>query len=88
MILPDTDLGGALLVAEAMRANVEGLRITHRYAGPDSGVVTISAGVATVVPARGHSDSADLIRQADEALYQAKEGGRNRIAAASLRPVV
>ncbi len=88
VILPDTDLGGALLVAEAMRANVEGLRITHRYAGPESGVVTISAGVATVVPARGHIDSADLIRQADEALYQAKEGGRNRIAAASLRPVI
>ncbi|MDD3325527.1 MAG: diguanylate cyclase [Zoogloea sp.] len=88
VILPDTDLGGALLVAEAMRASVEGLRITHRYAGPESGVVTISAGVATLVPARGHSDSADLIRQADEALYQAKEGGRNRIAAASLRPVI
>lgn len=87
-ILPDTDPGGALRVAEAMRAAVEALRITHRHSGTDLGVVSISAGVATRVPARSQSDSAELVRQADEALYKAKQGGRNRVAAASLRPAI
>lgn len=84
-ILPDTDPAGALRMAEAMRAAVEALRITHRYSGSALGVVSISVGVATRVPTRSQSDSAELIRQADEALYRAKQGGRNRIAAASLQ---
>ena len=87
-ILPDTDPGGALRVAEAMRAAVEALRITHRHSGSDLGVVSISVGVATRVPDRSQTDAAELVRQADEALYRAKQGGRNRIAAASLQPAI
>ena len=84
MILPDTDITGALQVAESMRAAVEGLGITHRYAR-GSGVVTVSIGVASVVPGRNAGDSAELLKAADDALYQAKQGGRNRIAAGAVR---
>jgi len=84
VILPDTDITGALQVAEGMRSAVEGLRITHRYAR-GNGVVTVSIGVASVIPGRNEGLSADLLKAADDALYQAKESGRNRIAAAAVR---
>ena len=84
VILPDTDITGALQVAEGMRSAVEGLRITHRYAR-GSGVVTVSIGVASVIPERNEGLSADLLKAADDALYQAKESGRNRIAATAVR---
>ncbi|GHT86942.1 diguanylate cyclase response regulator [Betaproteobacteria bacterium] len=82
VILPDTMLEGAQLVAEAMRAGVEGLGISHSWS-PVSSVVTISIGLATIIPPRGSEGGISaLIRAADDALYQAKEGGRNRVQAA------
>ena len=80
-ILPDTEITGALQVAEAMRSAVEGLNITHRYSKGGS-VVTISIGVASTTPLRSGSDSSVLLKRADDALYRAKQAGRNRIAAA------
>lgn len=77
-ILPETGESGALAVAEAMRAGVESLSITHRFssAGP---VVSISVGVATMVPMRGDDNGfINLLKAADQALYQAKAAGRNR----------
>lgn len=79
-ILPDTASDGACAVAEAMRAAVEALGITHRHsvAAP---VVTISAGVASAAPVRGGvQEPAELLKLADDALYRAKQGGRNRYA--------
>ena len=87
VILPDTDLTGAKRVAEAMRAAVEGLRIAHRFA-ESGGVVTISIGVATMVPTRGEAESAVLLKRADDALYRAKQAGRNRVVAAAGLSVV
>lgn len=75
-LLPDTSLRKARLIAERMRAAVEALAIAHP-AAPD-GVVTISVGVASVVPGDDTSIEA-LVREADRALYTAKSDGRNRV---------
>lgn len=79
VLLPNTDRNGALLVAEQLRKAVQSLEITHSETA--AGVVTISLGVATTVPARGASAD-DFLDAADQALYRAKEQGRNQVAAA------
>jgi diguanylate cyclase (GGDEF)-like protein len=77
VLLPHTDLAGAVAVAEKMRQGVNGLRIAH--AGNPAGIVTISAGVAAFVPTRGGGCAQDLLAAADAALYAAKSGGRDRV---------
>jgi diguanylate cyclase (GGDEF)-like protein len=64
-------------LAELLRASVETMRIEHR-SSPASTVVTISVGVATMIPDRDR-DPAALLKSADEALYAAKAAGRNRV---------
>ena len=79
-VMPDTDAEGALQVAEKLRSAVEDLRIEHE--GSDaSSFVTISAGVAGVIPEHDTPPSA-LVFRADQALYRAKRAGRNRCEAA------
>lgn len=79
VVLPDTPAGGALLIAEAVRSAVEALGLPHG-ASRVAPYVTVSVGVATAVPA-GESSWADLVRDADRALYRAKDLGRNRVEA-------
>ena len=80
IILPSTDAGGGLRVAQRLREVIHALDIAHEAAA-ELGRVTISIGVATLVPERdSHSDA--LIASADAALYRAKAGGRNRVEAA------
>lgn len=81
-ILPDTDLPGALKIAERMRAAVFDLGIAH--SGSLLGRLTISVGVAHAVPVRGSSPEM-LVEAADAALYDAKRGGRNRVAGENYR---
>ncbi len=77
VILPDTDLEGALAVAEELRIAVKALAIPHAESKISS-VVTISLGVAAEVP--DTNDGPDpLVKRADEALYRAKNEGRNRV---------
>jgi diguanylate cyclase (GGDEF)-like protein len=78
VLLPNTAQDGARRIAEAICAGVRGAGMPH--GASDLGFVTISAGVATVVPAPG-DDGRALVETADAALYEAKEGGRNGVRA-------
>lgn len=77
LILPATTAGGARMIAEKLRRAVEALAMPHAPASP-IGWITISGGVATVVPAEQDQPSS-LVGSADLALYRAKHGGKNRI---------
>ena len=74
LVLPGTDLEGASLLGERVRAAIEAAEFDVGAAAPHS--VTVSIGVATL--ASGQSPDA-LLAAADEALYRAKGDGRNRV---------
>lgn len=76
-ILPETEGDGAALIAEQLRCAVLGAGISHGGA-PAGGHVSISAGVATMIPSHG-LQSPILVDMADKALYVAKRDGRNRV---------
>jgi diguanylate cyclase (GGDEF)-like protein len=76
VILPQTDVAGAELLAERMRAALAGIEI-DRLDGGGRLRVTASFGVASL-PANA-SDKDSLIAEADAALYRAKRGGKNRV---------
>jgi len=86
VLLPHTDLEGAMHLAEELRQAVLGLGIQH--SGSAEGQVTISLGCAAYTPTSGE-DRTTLFEMADAALYEAKRSGRNRCSAASAstRPV-
>lgn len=76
IVLPSTDLTGAVTAAERLRAAVEALAMPHKPSR--HGMVTISAGVASLMPNESNRSS-DLLQAADAALYDAKHAGRNRV---------
>jgi diguanylate cyclase (GGDEF)-like protein len=80
VVLPNTDSQGARTVAEEIRMAVERLNLPHD--GNPHERVTVSAGCATHYPEQ-ESAPEMLFRAADQALYRAKAGGRNRIETAS-----
>ena len=75
-VLSDTELTGALNVAESIRQAIAALIIPHEVS--PTGHVTISIGVAVARPGLGASCAA-LVKEADQALYDAKRGGRNQV---------
>lgn len=79
VVLPETDLEGAVAVARELRLGVQALHISHASSRHD-GFVTISQGVAACIPTLDGTFES-LIAQADVALYAAKRAGRNRVAA-------
>ncbi|MBW4463630.1 MAG: diguanylate cyclase [Nodosilinea sp. WJT8-NPBG4] len=76
VLLPETDLVGAKLVADRIEQGLKHLAIAHGES--PMGRVTLSIGVAYQVPQQSSSPEA-LVRQADQWLYQAKSAGRNTI---------
>jgi len=76
LILPDTNEAGAMAIAERLRQAVLDLAIPHD--GSDTGVVTVSLGVAAYPPDQRVRTCEDLLIRADQALYAAKNAGRNQ----------
>ena len=77
VILTDTPVLGAQQVAETVRQEMAKIVVS---AGDRRVAVTVSAGVAAALP--GEMDPKALIGRADEALYRAKRGGRDRFCVA------
>lgn len=74
ILLPETNLEGGVALAEGLREKVEQSRFVFQN---ELIKVTISAGVAMLEP--DDKTGLDLIKRADEKLYEAKRGGRNRV---------
>lgn len=79
VLLPNTTLEGARLVAERIKSQVDGYAIPHA-ASSVSKKVSVSIGLATLEPANG-GEALSLLLQAEDALCQAKKRGRNLIQA-------
>ena len=77
MILPETSSEGAVGLAERLRKSIYDLNLEHKNSSCEPRV-TVSLGVATMKVDKG-SDFANLISKADQALYAAKDSGRNQL---------
>ena len=76
LLLPETSKDGAAIVAESVRQQIE----NHPFEGRESqpgGKVTVSVGISTFE--EDGADAPSVLSQADQALYQAKHAGRNRV---------
>jgi diguanylate cyclase len=76
VILPKANNPQAVAVGERVRSAIASRKITVRHTGAVIGSITLSIGVGTYRPGETVED---LIVRADEALYAAKRGGRNRV---------
>jgi len=77
VILPDTPAEGGFEVAKRMQAAIQALQISHQHSQAGQ-YVSLSIGVSSAIP-ESCMDAAILIKTADQALYQAKQQGRNQV---------
>ncbi|ACK69773.1 diguanylate cyclase [Gloeothece citriformis PCC 7424] len=88
IILPETDSAGAMIVAEKIRLSVKELAISQGKISPkidlnEQNILTVSLGVACTIPNR-RIDINLLIKAADNALYESKQNGRDRVTVSSI----
>ena len=76
-VMPETGLEGASAFGHTMRQAISDLKVKHEYSNA-AHFVTMSICVATCVPGED-TDPFELLRCADEKLYEAKKAGRNRV---------
>lgn len=76
-VFPRTEMIGAIGICKKIEAAVRALEVPHQ-ASDAAAVVTVSIGIASAKPSEDGTTS-DLVRQADAALYEAKQGGRARV---------
>ncbi len=76
ILLPNTGTDGGAIIAEMIRKIISQRTIKNRATGVNFGKITMSFGIATI---HGNEPASDLIERADEALYLAKQNGRNRV---------
>jgi len=76
VLLPETGIDGAVAVAESIRIAIENIRVVNPRTGEEVKRVTISIGVTQFSMGE---EAKETISRADEALYAAKENGRNRV---------
>jgi len=77
-VMTNIDYDGAYLVAEEMTSNIREHAIEHTYS-PIEDIITITIGGYTLVP-ENDASMEQIIHNADNALYNAKDKGRNQIA--------
>ena len=77
MILPNSDLVGAQIVAERIRQEVRNLKIPH--ASNIDSIVTISLGVSATTVTNQEQTAVSLLKATDRALYNAKANGRDQV---------
>jgi diguanylate cyclase (GGDEF)-like protein len=83
VLLPNTPLAGAQKVAILMQTNIAALQLPHDNSAV-SKYVTASFGIASMIP-RNDNDAEQLLFQVDQALYEAKRSGRDRISDGIIR---
>ncbi|TVQ08099.1 MAG: diguanylate cyclase [Leptolyngbya sp. DLM2.Bin27] len=76
LVLPDTDTAGAIRVVQRVRHHLQSLGLPHR-ASPSGDTITLSFGIATQWPTPD-SSAEGILNTADQALYAAKNAGRNQ----------
>jgi diguanylate cyclase (GGDEF)-like protein/PAS domain S-box-containing protein len=80
ILLPNTSFEGAYHMAEKIREAVFEMKREHAASGVGNSV-TLSLGVATVIPSEESDSAVKLLKAADKALYASKAAGRNRVTA-------
>ena len=83
VILPNTSSNGAYHLAETIRTAIVSMKREHIRSEVND-VVTLSFGVATVVPPIEGGNAEALVKTADDALYESKKAGRNLVTAKDL----
>ncbi|MBI5131552.1 MAG: diguanylate cyclase [Rhodopseudomonas palustris] len=78
MLLPKTDLQGCQRVGDRVRSGLHELSLPHAQNTPPR-IMTASVGAATAWPGAAGTDSAKFVEAADQAMYAAKEAGRDRL---------